>query len=95
VIVIDPFPIKATEIQRFQQFAGAGGGCLGITSTIPGNRSAARIFWALPKNAGLECEVRVLFTNRANRLGMRQPDVSFVSGQFLPLTVHDDDYVKI
>ncbi len=72
VIVVDPFHIKANELHRLQQFAGAGGGCLGITSTIPGNTNAARIFRALPKDAGLECEVRILITNRANRLGVRR-----------------------
>jgi hypothetical protein len=82
VIVVDPFDIKVNELHRLQQFVGAGGGCLGITSTIPGNRSAARIFGALPKDAALECEVRVLFTNRANRLGVRLPDAFYVSGQF-------------
>jgi predicted dehydrogenase len=91
VIVVDPFHIKANKLHRLQQFVGAGGGCLGITSTIPGDRSAARIFGALPKDAGLECEVRVLFTNRANPLGVRLPDAFYISGPFLPLTMQDND----
>ncbi len=82
---------KANELHRLQQFVGAGGGYLGITSTIPGDGSAARIFGALPKDAGLECEVRVPFTNRANPLGVRLADAFYVGGPFLPLTVQDDD----
>jgi hypothetical protein len=91
VIVVDLFYIKANELHRLQQFVATGGGCLGITAMIPGEGSAARIFGALPKDAGLECEVRVLFSNRANRLGVRLPDAFYVSGHFLPLTVQDDD----
>jgi predicted dehydrogenase len=90
VIVIDPFQIKTNELHRLQQYVDAGGGCLGITSSIPEDISAARIFGAVQKDTGVECEVRVLFTNRANPLGVRLPDAFYVSGQFLPLTVQDD-----
>jgi hypothetical protein len=68
VIVVDPFHIKTSELHRLQQFVGAGGGCLGITTTIPKDGSAADLFGALPKEVGPECEVRVLFTNRTNPL---------------------------
>ena len=91
VIVVDPFHMEANELHRLQQFVATGGGCLGITSTIPGDGSAADLFGAMPKEAGPECEVRVLFTNRTNPLGVRLPDAFYVSGQFLPLTVQDDD----
>ena len=91
VIVADPFHMEANELQRLQQFVAAGGGCLGIASTIPGDGSAADLFGALPKEVGPECEVRILFTNRTNPLGVRLPDAFYVSGTFLPLTVQDDD----
>jgi hypothetical protein len=48
VIVVDPFHMEANELQRLQQFVATGGGCLGITSTIPGDSSAAGLFGALP-----------------------------------------------
>ena len=49
VIVIDPFSLQANELQRLQQFIAAGGGCLGITSTVPIDDSAAALFGALPE----------------------------------------------
>lgn len=90
VIIVDPFHMEANEVQRLQQFIASGGGCLGITSTIPGDGVAAGLFGALPKDAGPDCEVRVSFTNRANPLGVRLPEAFFVRGIFLPLTVQDD-----
>ncbi len=89
VIVVDPFHIEANGLQSLQQFVAAGGGCLGITSTIPGDDSAAGLFGALPKMAGPECEIRVSFTNRANPLGVRLPEAFYISGTFLPLSVQD------
>jgi predicted dehydrogenase len=91
VIVVDPFHIKANELHRLQQFVATGGGCLGITITIPKDGSAADLFGAQPKEAEPDCEVRVLFTNLTNPLGIRLPDAFYVSGPFLPLTVQDDD----
>jgi len=91
VIIVDPFHLEANELQRLQQFVATGGGCLGITSTISEGGSAAGLFGSLPKEAGPECEIRVLFTNRINPLGVRLPDAFYVSGTFLPLTVLDDD----
>jgi predicted dehydrogenase len=91
VIVVDPIHIKANELHRLQHFVTTGGACLGITATIPGDGSAASLFGALPKEAFPECEVRVLFTNPKNPLGVRLPDAFYVNGPFLPLTVQDDD----
>ena len=90
VIVIDPFHLESDELQRLQQFVAAGGGCLGIAATIVEASSAAGLFGSLPQEAGPECELRILFTNRANPLGARLPDAFYVSGQFLPLTVQDN-----
>jgi predicted dehydrogenase len=87
VIIVDPFQIDANELHRLQQFVAAGGGCLGITSTIPEDGSAAHLLGALPKESGPECEVRLLFTNRTHPLGVRLPDAFYVNGTFLPLTV--------
>ena len=91
VIVVDPFHIKANELHRLQKYVATGGGCLGITITIPKDGSAADLFGVLPKEADPDCEVRFLFTNRTNPLGIRLPDAFYVSGPFLPLTVQDDD----
>jgi len=95
VIVVDPFSIQANELQRLQQFVAAGGGCLGITSTVPIDDSAAALFGALPREAGPECEVRVLFSNCTHPLAVRLPDAFYASVKFLPLTVQDDDAEKV
>lgn len=91
VIVIDPFLVEANDLKRLEQFVSAGGGCLGITSKIPEDFNAASLFGGLPKEAGPECEVRVMFKNGTNALGARLPDAFYASGRFLPLTVQADD----
>ena len=94
VIVVDPFHLEAKELQTLEQFVAAGGSCLGITSSVPGDVGAARLFGALPQEAGPESEVRILFTDRLNPLGVRLPDAFYVKGMFLPLTARDEE-VKV
>lgn len=91
VIIVDPFQLNLSEVQRLKQFVEHGGGCLGITSSIPKDGTAADLFGTLPEEAGPECEIRALFTERNNPLGVRLPDAYYVTGAFLPLSVHADD----
>lgn len=90
VIVLDPFLLESQELQRLEQYLSAGGGCLGITTLALQDRAATAVFGALPQEAGPDCEVRILFTDRDNPLGTRLPDAFYVNGCFLPLTVLDD-----
>jgi hypothetical protein len=95
VIVVDPFHIKVFELHRLQQFVGAGRGCLKIMSTAPGNRSSACIFRALPEDAVLEGEARLLYTNHTNRKGICLADIFYIYRQYLSPTVQDDDHGKM
>jgi predicted dehydrogenase len=90
VIIVDPFDLEPNNLQKLKQFVAAGGSCLGITPSVPQGLGAASLFGALPKEAGPECEVRILFKDHTNPLGARLPDAFYVNGMFHPLTVQDD-----
>jgi len=90
VIAVDPFLLESQELQRLEQYLSAGGGCLGITTSTLQDKAATAVFGALPQEAGPDCEVRILFTDRDNPLGKRLPDAFYVNGRFLPLNVLDD-----
>jgi predicted dehydrogenase len=90
VVIVDPFHLEPNKLQKLKQFVASGGSCLGITPSVLEDPGAASPFGALPKEAGPECEVRILFTDHANPLGVRLPDAFYVNGTFLPLTLQDD-----
>ena len=95
MIAVDPSHIKVIALHRLQQFVGAGRGLLEIMSTTPGNRSSACIFRAIPEDAVLEGEARLLDTNHANRKGICLPDIFYIYGQYLSPTVQVDDHGKM
>lgn len=91
VVLCDPFSLSEADVQVIRQYVAAGGSCLGITQATSSEEHITDLFGAYPQAMGPSCEVRLLFTDRANPLGVRLPDAFFVSGSFLPLKVQAED----
>ena len=87
VVVCDPFALSEADIEVIRQYVAAGGGCLGVTRAASSKEQVTSLFGASPQAMGPGCEVRILFTERTNPLGVRLPDAFYVSGRFLPLDV--------